>query len=82
MVLLKFNLKTYEEELQVLNFLRKMLIEEITKRINSLRVKCNKHKHTLRTNKFGVTWCVGCGLLSASIAKPLKEEDKLIYTHE
>lgn len=43
-----------------------------------LKTKCDKHKHTLRSNKFGVTWCVGCGLLSSSIAEPLKDDDKII----
>lgn len=40
---------------------------------------CQKGKHKLRENKFGVTWCVRCGLLSTSIgtAPVLKEEDKI-----
>ena len=46
--------------------------------IKTLQIKCAKHKHTLRTNKFGVTWCIGCGLLSSSIAEPLLESDKII----
>jgi hypothetical protein len=47
-------------------------------RLKTLKAKCDKHKHTLRSNKFGVTWCIGCGLLSSSIAEPLKEDDKII----
>lgn len=29
-----------------------------------LREQCSKGKHKLRDNKFGVTWCVVCGLHS------------------
>lgn len=40
---------------------------------------CQKGKHKLRENKFGVTWCVRCGLLSTTIgtAQVLEEDDKL-----
>lgn len=40
---------------------------------------CQKGKHKLRENKFGVTWCVRCGLLSTTIgtAQLLEEEDKI-----
>lgn len=40
---------------------------------------CKKGKHKLRENKFGVTWCVRCGLLSTTIgtAQALEENDKL-----
>lgn len=31
-----------------------------------LTFNCGKNKHRLRTNKFGVTFCVICGLLSNS----------------
>lgn len=48
-------------------------------RAKTLRMKCDKHKHTLRTNAWGVTWCIGCGLLSSSIAQPLKKEEILIF---
>jgi hypothetical protein len=42
---------------------------------------CKKGKHKLRENRFGVTWCVVCGLLSNKPAEELlKEEDKEIYT--
>jgi hypothetical protein len=56
------------------------MIDERTpkERLISLQKKCEKHKHTLRTNKYGVTWCIGCGLLSSSIAEPLKQEEKII----
>ena len=32
---------------------------------------CEIGKHRLRTNKFGVTWCIECGILSNKPAKPL-----------
>lgn len=28
---------------------------------------CRRDKHRFRTNKFGVTWCVICGLLSTKV---------------
>ena len=31
-----------------------------------LTFNCGKNKHRLRTNEFGVTFCVICGLLSNS----------------
>jgi hypothetical protein len=41
---------------------------------------CQKGKHKLRENKFGVTWCVRCGLLSTTIgtAQPLQVDEQLI----
>lgn len=41
---------------------------------------CKKGKHKLRENKFGVTWCVRCGLLSTSVggAQTLDDNDKII----
>ncbi len=40
--------------------------------------QCQSGKHKLRTNKFGVTWCVRCGLLSnTSNANPLTDEDRI-----
>lgn len=37
--------------------------------------KCKNGIHRLRDNKFGVTWCVDCGLLSTkSSGKPLNQE--------
>ena len=41
---------------------------------------CANGKHKFRENKFGVTWCVVCGLLSTSIgfAKSLVNSDILI----
>ena len=47
-------------------------------RENKLK-KCNAGKHKLRTNRFGVTWCVYCGVLSNADAEPLTEEDKVLY---
>ena len=46
--------------------------------VNNLKI-CQKGKHKLRENKFGVTWCVRCGLLSTTIgtAQVLEEDDKL-----
>lgn len=44
-----------------------------------LERNCNKGKHRLRTNQFGVTWCVICGKLANGDAPAdnLKEEDKI-----
>lgn len=39
---------------------------------------CNKQKHKLRTNNYGITWCVRCGLLSNKLSKTLQEQDKII----
>lgn len=51
------------------------------------KANCQKGKHKLKDNKFGVTWCVICGLLSNKPAPEgafkganiLKEEDKIIW---
>lgn len=44
------------------------------------RKNCEKGKHRLRDNTFGVTWCVTCGFLSNKPAGiELKTEDKFIY---
>lgn len=44
--------------------------------------ECMKGKHKLRTNTFGITWCVNCGLLSTAVnaGDPLTEDDKLMVT--
>lgn len=41
---------------------------------------CSFGHHKIRTNKYGVQWCVRCGLLIKSTLNfsPLTEEDKLI----
>jgi hypothetical protein len=53
-----------------------MFKEQYLKQINNC---CQKGKHKLRTNQYGVTWCVRCGLLSNSTNEPLlKEEEKII----
>lgn len=44
--------------------------------------KCNSGKHKLRTNHFGVTWCVYCGVLSNADAEPLADEDKVQYIRD
>lgn len=41
--------------------------------------KCTSGKHKLRTNHFGVTWCVYCGVLSNADAEPLTDDDKVQY---
>ena len=42
---------------------------------------CNKSKHRLRRNNFGITFCCICGLLSNSVNEPLATEDeKLLIT--
>lgn len=35
---------------------------------------CQKGKHKFRTNKYGVTWCVRCGLLGTDGSELNKEE--------
>jgi hypothetical protein len=54
------------------------------------RKNCEKGKHKLRDNSFGITWCVTCGFLSNKPApigifinsNRLEEVDKLIYPHK
>ena len=44
------------------------------------KVHCDKGKHKFRENKFGVTWCTICGLLSSNtygIIHPIEEDDKI-----
>ena len=50
---------------------------------NKLKV-CQKGKHKLRENEFGVVFCTICGLLSTSVGNvpKLKEEDKLIIIND
>ena len=43
--------------------------------MNLLDRNCNKGKHHLRTNKFGVTWCTYCGLLSTTVGAAERSED-------
>lgn len=44
------------------------------------RKNCDKGKHKLRDNDFGVTWCVVCGCLSNKPAGiELKTEDQIIW---
>jgi len=42
-----------------------------------LAVNCNRSKHRFRTNKYGITFCVICGLLSNKGTDTLNEEEKL-----
>lgn len=47
--------------------------------------RCHSGKHKLRENKFGVVWCVHCGLLSTAVGniQKLTEEDKIqVYVHK
>lgn len=46
---------------------------------NKMLDLCKKGKHKFRENKFGVVFCVKCGLLSTAVGsfKPLDEDDKL-----
>lgn len=40
---------------------------------------CDRDKHRMRTNKFGVTWCVICGKLgTVGFADELKDGDGLV----
>lgn len=44
---------------------------------------CNKGKHRLRENNFGVTWCVICGLLSnGETPDKLTDDDRILITKE
>jgi hypothetical protein len=44
---------------------------------------CAKGKHKLRTNHYGVTWCVRCGLLSnTQNAQELDQEEVLVVENE
>lgn len=41
---------------------------------------CNKRKHKLRENNFGVVWCVNCGMLSNTLnAQKLNKEDIKLF---
>ena len=46
--------------------------------VNSLKI-CQKGKHKLRENNFGVVFCTRCGLLSTSVGavEKLTEDDKI-----
>jgi len=46
---------------------------------NGIKI-CQKGKHKLRENQFGIVWCTRCGLLSTSVgsAEKLSENDCLI----
>lgn len=47
--------------------------------VNGFKI-CQKGKHKLRENEFGIVWCVRCGLLSTSVgtAEKLNDDDCLI----
>lgn len=55
-------------------------MREITREIYNrmLQNNCNKSKHRLRTNNFGVTWCTICGLLSNKLADKISDEDLIL----
>lgn len=42
------------------------------------RQRCVSGKHKFRENKFGVTWCVNCGLIGKNAIFELVEDDKLV----
>ena len=39
---------------------------------------CDRGKHRMRTNKYGVTWCVICGKLGTGVAEDLKDNESLL----
>ena len=41
-------------------------------------IKCKSGKHKFRTNTFGVTWCVICGLLAHNANAPLLTDNAKI----
>lgn len=44
---------------------------------------CNKGKHRIRENNFGVCWCTICGLLSSGdVPDKLVDDDKLLIIKE
>jgi hypothetical protein len=52
---------------------------EITKeQFNSMQNICKKGKHKFRTNQYGVTWCVRCGLLGSESTQQLTKEEILV----
>lgn len=55
-------------------------MKQITKQewYKMLTINCNKGKHRLRTNKFGVTFCVICGLLSNTNNAITSNSDNLL----
>lgn len=44
--------------------------------VKLLERNCNRGKHRLRTNKFGVTWCAICGLLSNKPGMDFASDDE------
>ena len=46
--------------------------------IKILHNNCDKSKHRFRTNHFGVSFCVICGLLSNKPAQEITNEDNLL----
>lgn len=38
---------------------------------------CDRGKHRMRTNKYGVTFCVICGKLGTGVAEDLKDNESL-----
>ena len=47
--------------------------------VNNLKL-CQKGKHKLKENNFGVVFCVRCGLLSTSVGavEKIKNDDKIV----
>ncbi len=44
---------------------------------------CGKGKHRIRENKFGVCWCILCGLLSNTVnASPLGDGESIVVKNE
>lgn len=51
----------------------------ITKeQFNSMQNICKKGKHKFRTNQYGVTLCVRCGLLGSESTQQLTKEEILV----
>lgn len=47
--------------------------------LNLLSKRCNKEKHRIRENSFGICWCTICGkLVQPKDYKKLTNEDKII----
>lgn len=56
---------------------RKEISVEVWRRM--LKSNCDKGKHRLRMNRYGICWCVICGLLSnTNNAEPISDGESLL----
>lgn len=64
--------------------IRKYGMEVTSEKLEILRKRnCGKGKHRIRENKFGVCWCVLCGLLTSTVnAVPLEEDERITVKNQ